>query len=309
MRILAKGYLPISLVTPYKLQEIINLVKETLIKSNPDYDVVIKRLHLYYDMKSVTFRIDQKRNFIIQFPIFVQPYMQQPLILSQLETVPIIDQNPNVQSYTELKIKKPYIALNSETYINIQQEELAICKRIRYEFYCKELFIVRKAIHNCKSTIYFNLGVEIIKQNCNILFYFNKSDITPTVLDNGSEIILANIVKIMLFISDVQYYVPAKLNKTEGSIHLFKITGKIMMDKVKPNKYYIWDVLEIDWSEVKVTFNGKVINLPKSISVRLWDQFKVRQMIGSQPLLFHLMLKQGFNWFMLTQEDQEVDEV
>ena len=38
------------------------------------------------------------------------------------------------------------------------------------------------------------------------------------------------------------------------------------MDKVKLNKYYIWDVLEIDWSEVKVTFNGKVNNLPKSIT-------------------------------------------
>ena len=30
MRILVKGYLPISLITPYKLQEIINSVKETL---------------------------------------------------------------------------------------------------------------------------------------------------------------------------------------------------------------------------------------------------------------------------------------
>ena len=121
VRILAKGYLPILLITPYKLQEIINSVKETLIKSNPDYDIVIKRLHLYYDMKLVTFGIDQDRNLIIQFPIFVQSYMQQPLILHQLETVPIpiIDQNPKVQSYTELRIKKPCIALNSETYINI----------------------------------------------------------------------------------------------------------------------------------------------------------------------------------------------
>ena len=59
-----------------------------------------------------------------------------------------------------------------------------------------------------------------------------------------------------------------------------------MMDKVKLNKYYIWDVLEIDWSEGKVTFKGKVINLPKSITVRLWDKFKVRQMMESQPLLF-----------------------
>ena len=118
--------------------------------------------------------------------------------------------------------------------------------------------------------------------------------------------LFSNIVKIMLFISDVQYYIPVKLCKTAGSIHLFKITGKITMDKVKLNKYYIWDVLEIDWSEVKVIFNGKVINLPKSIMVRLWDKFKVRQMMGSQPLLFHLMLKQGFNWFTLTQDVDEV---
>ena len=59
VRILAKGYLPISLVTPYKSQEILNSVKETLIKSNADYDIVIKRLHLYYNMRLVIFGIDE----------------------------------------------------------------------------------------------------------------------------------------------------------------------------------------------------------------------------------------------------------
>ena len=44
---------------PYKLQEILNSVKETLTKSNPDYDIVIKRLHFYYDMKLITFGIDR----------------------------------------------------------------------------------------------------------------------------------------------------------------------------------------------------------------------------------------------------------
>ena len=99
VRILAKGYLPISLVMPYKLQEILNSEKETLTKSNPDYDIVIKRLHLYYDMKLVTFGIDKDRNLKIQFLIFVQPYTQQALILYQLETdpVPIIDENQNAQ--------------------------------------------------------------------------------------------------------------------------------------------------------------------------------------------------------------------
>ena len=48
----------------------------------------------------------------------------------------------------------------------------------------------------------------------------------------------------------------------------------------------MWDILEIDWSEVKVTFNEKVISLPKSITVKLWDKFNVRHMMGNQPILF-----------------------
>ena len=113
----------------------------------------------------------------------------------------------------------------------------------------------------------------------------------------------------MPFISNVQYYIPVKLCKTAGSIHLFKVTGKVTMDKVKLNKHYVLDILEIDWSEVKVTFNGKVIYLPKSILINIWDKFKVRRMMGSQPLLFHLMLKQGFNWYVLTQENLEAEEI
>ena len=65
VRILAKGYLPISLITPLKLQEILDSVKEILIKTNPDYDIVIKRLRLYHDVKLVTFGIDKKRNLIV----------------------------------------------------------------------------------------------------------------------------------------------------------------------------------------------------------------------------------------------------
>ena len=38
--------------------------------------------------------------------------------------------------------------------------------------------------------------------------------------------LFSNIAKIMLFISDIQYYGPVKLCKTAGSIHLFKIKGR-----------------------------------------------------------------------------------
>ena len=124
----------------------------------------------------------------------MQPYIQQPLILYQIETipVPIVDENTKANSCTEILVKKPNIALNLETYINIHQQELATCKRIGYAFYCKELFVVKhKSIHSCESAIYFDLDTEIIKKNCDFIFYY-KSDITLTVLDGGNEKILAN---------------------------------------------------------------------------------------------------------------------
>ena len=51
--------------------------------------------------------------------------------------LPIIDENKQSQSYTYLKIKKPYIALHSETYITLRTQELNTCKKIGCEFSVK----------------------------------------------------------------------------------------------------------------------------------------------------------------------------
>ena len=108
IRVLSKAYLPISLLPPSKLNTILQEVKETFQVPNRGYDLVIKRLYLYYDMKLVTFGIDAQRNLICQFPVFVQPYTQQHLTLYQMETVPlpIVDENKQAQSYTYLKKKE-----------------------------------------------------------------------------------------------------------------------------------------------------------------------------------------------------------
>ena len=126
IRVLAKGYLPTTLITPSKLQEILAEVKKSLQHTNPDYALVLERLHLYYDMQLVTFGIDRDMNLVIQFPVFIQPYIQKPLILYQLETVPvpILDTNTDAQSYTHLQVSKPCLALNSETYISLTHQEL-----------------------------------------------------------------------------------------------------------------------------------------------------------------------------------------
>ena len=109
----------------------------------------------------------------------------------------------------------------------------------------------------------------------------------------------------MIFISDVKNYVPIKLCKTAGSIHLFKIIGMLKAKSIKLNKNYLWDRLEIDWKEVMVTFNGNKIDLPKVVIIKLQNKIKVRRLMNREPLLFQLMLKQGIMWLTLAAETQE----
>ena len=47
--------------------------------------------------------------------------------------------------------------------------------------------VKHKTKYRCASAIYFNLGTDVIKDNCNFRFYYNKTDITPI-----THIILAN---------------------------------------------------------------------------------------------------------------------
>ena len=110
----------------------------------------------------------------------------------------------------------------------------------------------------------------------------------------------SNTIKIMLFISDIKSYVPIKLCKTSGSIHLFKLTCSKNRENVTLHKNTLWYVLEIDWRLVMITLSGNIINLPGSVIIPFRDKFEIRLIIKSKPLLLHLMLKQGQTWYLLS---------
>ena len=65
-----------------------------------------------------------------------------------------------------------------------------------------------------------------------------------------------------------------------GSICLFKITGMLKAENIKLTKNYIWDLLEIDWKEITVSFNENKINLPGGITIKLQDKIKVRHLMN-----------------------------
>ena len=52
-----------------------------------------------------------------------------------------------------------------------------------------------------------------------------------------------------------------------------------------------------------MTLNGNQINLPKSVTIKFQDKFKIRCIVKKEPLLFHIMFKQGLAWFTLASNN------
>ena len=88
----------------------------------------------------------------------------------------------------------------------------------------------------------------------------------------------SNMVKIKLFIADIESYVPLELNKLASNVHLFKLTGALPLDNVTLKKNWIWGVLEVNWNDVHITLNDKEINLPMSIVIPIAYKLKVRKL-------------------------------
>ena len=114
----------------------------------------------------------------------------------------------------------------------------------------------------CSTLAYIGMALTILSMTAVIFLHYRKSKFC-----RGYR--FSDIVKIVLFISDVQNYIPIKQCKTSGSLHLFKIKGMLKPEDIKLNRNYLWDALEINWNGIKLSFNGNEIDLPKKIMIKM----------------------------------------
>ena len=91
--------------------------------------------------------------------------------------------------------------------------------------------------YECRTLAYVGIILTVLSMIIVMFLHYRRSR-----LCRGYK--FSNAIKIMLFISDVQNYIPLKLCKTSGSIHLFKIKGTLKSEDIKLNKNYLWDTLE-----------------------------------------------------------------
>ena len=215
VEILSRGYLPAFLFPPSTLHRITSNALQMVQKKNPDYVLTIKHVTEYYDMKMVTFGVNDGEELLVAFPVFVQDHTRESMTLYELETVkvPITDTNLAANSYTEVETSKPYIAFSHDYYIQLRTPELRMCKQIWHSYYCEELFLVKhKSKHSCESAIYYNLSKEVINDYCTFKYFYNTT-VMPSVLDGGPQMLLANLLTpkrlICTYASDMARPVPS----------------------------------------------------------------------------------------------------
>ena len=120
------------------------------------------------------------------------------------------------------------------------------------------------------------------------MFYLVISKMRKSSFFKG--LLFSNNTNELLFVSNTHSCIPIKLCRVARSIHLFRIRGKLTPENVKLMKIWIWDVLEIDWSDISVTLNENKKDLPSSVMIPFKERYRAKRLFRKHPLLFYIML-------------------
>ena len=77
-------------------------------------------------------------------------------------------------------------------------------------------------------------------------------------------------------------------------------------EDIKLNRNYLWDTLEINWNKITITFKDNKTDLPKIVTIKMQDKFRVRRLMNREPLNLYIMIRQGIIWYYFETETERV---
>ena len=186
-----------SVVRPSVLKRMIAHVKQQLAEKYTNYELVKTEVHDYYNLPVSSF--DYVDGILGVFvPLFIGPNLQEPMHVYNAKTIPVpyhINSEMIDETENEMKIipDTEMVALNRDTYINVDQSELKQCTKFSVMYFCEQTFLMKHTSeHTCETAIYHEQNQDLIKDKCNIQYYPELNP-TPQILDAGKHILLGNI--------------------------------------------------------------------------------------------------------------------
>ena len=197
---LSNNLLSHSVIRPSVLKRLIEHVRQQLAEKYSNYELVITEVHDYYNIPVSSF--DYMDGILGVFvPLFIRPSLQEPMYIYNVRTIPVpyhinadmVDETENENAYTHIIPDTEMVAMNRDTYINVEQSELKQCIKFSVMYFCEQTFLMKHTSeHTCETAIYHEQNPDIIKDKCNIQYYPELNP-TPQILDAGKHILLGNI--------------------------------------------------------------------------------------------------------------------
>ena len=197
---LSNNLLSHSVIRPSVLKRLIEHVRQQLAEKYSNYELVITEVHDYYNISVSSF--DYMDGILGVFvPLFIRPSLQEPMYIYNVRTIPVpyhintamVDEIENENAYTHIIPDIEMVAMNRDTYINVDQSELKQCIKFSVMYFCEQTFLMKHTSeHTCETAIYHEQNPDIIKDKCNIQYYPELNP-TPQILDAGKHILLGNI--------------------------------------------------------------------------------------------------------------------
>ena len=136
-----------------------------------------------------------------------------------------LNQIVNIFTFTSSIISINSITLVIYLFCKHKHIKTIVASLILYKAKEVEAKLTTETNHSeCSTIACIGMALTILSMVIVIFLHYRKSEFCR-------EYRFSNVVKIVLFISDVQHYTPIKLCKTSSSLHLFKIKGTLKSEE------------------------------------------------------------------------------
>ncbi|MCG8432276.1 MAG: hypothetical protein MJA29_14050, partial [Candidatus Omnitrophica bacterium] len=202
---LSTGRLCFEILDPIDLKRYLIAIQDDLDEQNTNYELVFQHVYQYYAEPMISFT-NSADYILIQIPILLKYKFQLPMTLFSTDVVPIPFDLESYLGYknefTMINAAKGYIAISSNEYAPLSEEQLRLCWNLRGTYYCEHSYLmISKDVTTCVSAIYYNQNAELITFACQTTFTQNKY-FPPKIMDTGSHLVLSNLPQPWILLCD-----------------------------------------------------------------------------------------------------------
>ena len=219
------GHLTFQVLDPTELTRFLDTISRQLHTQRSSFELAFNHTYLYYAEPMVTFS-NSHDQLLVNIPVLLHLTDQKDLTLYSIDTVPILFNTKTLDGkndeYTFINNLYPYMAINQENYIPLDERQLRLCNKMGATYYCEISYVLwHRSEHTCELAIYYRTDPKTIMKHCRAMFT-SRQNFPPKVLDAGETMIPFNLPRPWILVCgkhkrpcEIQIATYKILNRTE----------------------------------------------------------------------------------------------